>query len=762
MPNYDFQTLNDKDFEELTRDLINKKLGLELQNFKRGKDGGIDLRYSTDNNSNKIIVQVKHFYLSGYKALLTALKEEVQKVKLLNPDRYIISTSIPLSPDNQKIIKNLFDPFIKTENDIIGNETLNAWLIEFPEIEKAHFKLWMSSVAVIENILKSAIIGRSIFHSEEIKSKISLYVPTRNLDLAFEILSTKKALIISGEPGIGKSTLAEILCLKLMSEGYGLYKIESVKEAEEIFSFSPDEKQLFYFDDFLGAIYIELTLAGDKTDSQLNSLIRRIRKVPNKLLIFTTRTVILNQAFSLYEKFKIAYSEKENIEIKVTDYSLYDKALILYNHLYFRGLNEDFLKIFYEQELYFQIVKHPNYNPRIIDFISDVNKIEVFTKNEYRKFIIETLQNPATIWDQSFHKQINSEQRFLLLTLFSYKESIAEEEELQETFNHRMEYEIKVNGHQRSANSYLNSIKILLNGFIIRRTYPDVLRKFKTIISFINPSLSDFFVHYLANSEEERIRMLSSFIYIEQFEKINVILKNGKRTKNEIQLMSEIFITNKIDSLNKITSNILLIKKCKCLFEIINVTEFPNTALELFTKINWEDSITSGLNNLSVIFNDSKKIPDLFHHIKSHFTQIIKKVIDSLDSYEDHLWIKDLFEYYREIYEDFIKDEQNQELVVETFQYLFEKYKEEKVDELKETITSYKEATSLENELNDIAVDLQSSLLEGLDCYLDTDTDTDWEKCITSNESDDDEYNSDYPRDYYKDDRRYPTSFKLV
>ena len=66
MANYNFSTLNDKDLEELALDLLNAQLKLDLQSFKVGIDGGVDLRHSTPKNDNSIVVQVKHYLKSGY------------------------------------------------------------------------------------------------------------------------------------------------------------------------------------------------------------------------------------------------------------------------------------------------------------------------------------------------------------------------------------------------------------------------------------------------------------------------------------------------------------------------------------------------------------------------------------------------------------------------------------------------------------------------------------------------------------------------
>lgn len=85
MNNYNFSTLNDKEFEQITKDLLNAKFGINLQDFKVGKDQGIDLRFSSPTNDNSIVVQVKHFLKSGYSQLKNKLKnEELDKVKILN------------------------------------------------------------------------------------------------------------------------------------------------------------------------------------------------------------------------------------------------------------------------------------------------------------------------------------------------------------------------------------------------------------------------------------------------------------------------------------------------------------------------------------------------------------------------------------------------------------------------------------------------------------------------------------------------------
>jgi len=96
MNSYNFSVLNDKEFEELCRELLSVELGVSFQSFKQGQDGGIDLRYSSTND-NEIIVQAKHYLKSGFSKLKSDLKiKEYPKVEKLSPKRYIITTSLEI------------------------------------------------------------------------------------------------------------------------------------------------------------------------------------------------------------------------------------------------------------------------------------------------------------------------------------------------------------------------------------------------------------------------------------------------------------------------------------------------------------------------------------------------------------------------------------------------------------------------------------------------------------------------------------------
>ena len=173
MSSYDFANLSPVDFEELCRDLLQKHLGVFLESFKEGKDQGIDLRYSKDER-NTIIIQCKRY--SNIADLKKNLKLEFKKIKILHPQRYILITSVDLTPKQKAVIKNLFNGVSLRNKDILGKKDINNLLTQYPAVEQTHYKLWFNSTAILERIINSGIINRSDYDKETIARELKIYV----------------------------------------------------------------------------------------------------------------------------------------------------------------------------------------------------------------------------------------------------------------------------------------------------------------------------------------------------------------------------------------------------------------------------------------------------------------------------------------------------------------------------------------------------------------------------------------------------------
>lgn len=91
MTDYDFKTLNDKEFEVFCSDLLGITFGVRIERFKPGRDSGVDGRYF-GSDKKEIILQCKHWANTPITQLISHL-EKVEKPKLdkLKPDRYILA-----------------------------------------------------------------------------------------------------------------------------------------------------------------------------------------------------------------------------------------------------------------------------------------------------------------------------------------------------------------------------------------------------------------------------------------------------------------------------------------------------------------------------------------------------------------------------------------------------------------------------------------------------------------------------------------------
>ncbi|MDB5013962.1 MAG: hypothetical protein JWQ25_2164 [Daejeonella sp.] len=507
---YSFSTLSDKDLEVLARDVLSKKLAIHFQSFKMGKDKGIDLRYATINDENEIIVQVKQFVGSGVTKLKNTLKKkELSKVVDLNPKRYILVTSLSLNPQNKEDIKRILSPYIHSTDDVLGRDELNSFLRTNPEIEEAHFKLWLTSTTVLKRILKNGVKGRSEFLEDKIKRRVEVFVPSKTHEKAIEILNNKKFIVITGAPGIGKTTLADMITYQLLAEDFELVYIREIIEAEDVFK--TNKKQVFYFDDFLGSITLDLS---NSKDTSIVNFIERVTSDKQKRLILTCRTTFLNQAKEESDKIYNSKIEIANYEVKIEDLRNIDKAHILYNHVYFSNLPEKFKNLFFKNKFYWKIIKHRNYNPRIVEFFTDFERLE--RGIDYNQEVLDILGSPVKLWEKHYTKQISDNARLFVATLFSLG-SIVEEERIKEAFKARIDYETLNNNYVRKSNLFNKVVEELLLG-LITRTHIRNGDYSRVEYKLLNPSIEDFLHYYFSfMNTEEYVTILKSAKSFEQF-----------------------------------------------------------------------------------------------------------------------------------------------------------------------------------------------------------------------------------------------------
>lgn len=512
MPNYDFKTLSPVDFEGLSRDLLQEELKVTLQSFTSGKDGGIDFRYSRD-ASGALIIQCKHYAESGFDSLLhTLVKTELPKIRKLKPSRYILTTSVSLTPSRKDQIVSSLAPHVASPDDIYGKDDLNNLLGKFGPIERKTIKLWLFSLPILEEILHAGTRNISRAELERMRDKAKLYVQNESFDQAVAILDSHNFCLIAGIPGIGKTTLAEMLVLHYCRSGYEAVKVtHDIAQAWDLNTVGA--KRLFYYDDFLGQSSVMEKLRKNE-DQRILDFVHAIRGTPHTKQIMTTRETILQQAYCEYEKLNREHFSDQKCVVDLARYTRMNRARILYNHIYFSDLPSHYRVALLSNRAYLDIVDHRNYSPRIMQLLTESARIRGVAVAGYADFFVRSLDNPLLVWEQAYERSLSQAARNLAMVLATMPHECFTDEIETAFQSYNLNY-AKACAATIGPQDYRIALREL-DGDFLKYDAHDL----GVLARFTNPSAADYVRQHIERSSVELDLLLSSVCFYEQLRSI--------------------------------------------------------------------------------------------------------------------------------------------------------------------------------------------------------------------------------------------------
>ncbi|KFC38227.1 hypothetical protein FF18_15855 [Elizabethkingia anophelis] len=541
MIDFDFHNLLfPTEFEKLCRDVVDiRDSPIKFTTYRRGRDGGID--FKSTNTQTKIIGQCKLYNPSNYNSFFANLKNEIKKCKRQKPSRYILCTNTKLSPSQAQEIYDLFEGYIINEEDIVDGEKLNKYLgnKEYQHLLKVYSKLLVPNLQLVEQALDE-IINRKYYNKtasflREIQKEHKLHHNTQMLKHCIDVLEKNKIIILTGNPGVGKTTTAKMIVNYFINQ-----KVKNVLfltdtdfiEIEGLYQ----NNQIIVVDDFWGQNFRPEHKDGSRLRN-FNRIINDFKESENRYLVLTSREYIIQDVLNHAEHETQKILNTDRFIVNLDGFSNEDKARIFLNHLLYYDFEKAFFNKLEYSDILENIIEHSNYSPRHIEyFIKQFLYFDDKSSYNFYALFLKYLDKPTEYWNKNFEKLNGTSKLILLIILIS--SDPMELLDLEKSFNTTQEETRLSLNENIEPLAFNKELRILEDFYLVSEKEEYTNRVF---LRFQSPGIKDFLLEYLRTNGKAWIKpLLENALF---FNQLNFVFDTEE--KNIDDYMSEISLFGK-------------------------------------------------------------------------------------------------------------------------------------------------------------------------------------------------------------------------
>jgi hypothetical protein len=299
-------------------------------------------------------------------------------------------------------------------------------------------------------------------------------------------------------------------------------------------------------------------------------------------------------------------------------------------------LDQETVKKFVDNKNYQDVVSHKNFNPRLVEFITEIKNYEK-SEEDYITFVKKSLDNPKAVWEKCYSAQLNESQR-ALIKLVVANEGKIEENLLINGYNKARDiFPLTQVNNERMDYPYVFDIcqnSILKRNQINVHNFDKSKDEKKRYISTFNPSVNDYIIPLIKNSFElEKIfkclQSLESIRFICSLEfdyKIGLLL-------NILNSLTE-YTTIKLVALRGLLK-LSYENAEKYLFEIIkdqslDLSEVDDIVVENINKVDFSSFIEKNIMDYEASPYDIYSLYEKYSSSKFCQEIILNKIYDKL------------------------------------------------------------------------------------------------------------------------------------